>query len=577
AYDASVQPITDYVGPVSFTSSDPRAVLPSDDGTGWSNGAKDFVLTFRSLGEQTYTVHDITVSQSSDNITVTLGPLGGFTLTAPSLQQAGVPFSVTLSAYDIADNLKTDYTGVVSFTSSDPQAVLPSDDGTGWSEGAKDFEFELRTTGPQTYTAHDGLVEQVSTAITVTPGALNHFALTAPSPQQAGVPFSVTVTAYDDFDNLKTDYSGVVSITSSDPLAVLPTDDGTGWSEGAKDLAIEFRTIGTQTYSVQDGAVSRTSSGISVNPGPLGSFALTAPSPQQAGVPFSVTVTAYDVVGNPKTDYSGVVSFASSDPQAVLPTDDGSGWSQGVKDLTLELRTTGVQTYSAQDGAVLQTSDGITVTPGALGSFALNAPSPQQAGIPFSVTVTAYDIAGNIKTDYAGPVTLASSDAQAVLPTDSGGTGPSSWLDGAKDFTLELRTAGAQTYTAQDGDVEQTSDAITVNPGPLALILIRDAADGGGSQVISHTMGVNDSLTVYAAGYDTYDNFTSDIVVTWSTTGDLDAISAGPAISATFAPTTADTSGTISADDGQGHVAATGVITVTGSTQYLVFIPLVTK
>jgi len=438
----------------------------------------------------------------------------------------------------------------------------PSTAGTSGAINADDGDSHTDTTG----------------AITVNPGSLGSFAVTAPSPQRTGLAFTVTVTAYDSFSNIKTDYTGVVTFTSSDIQAMLPTDDGIGWSDGGKDFSLKFRTTGEQTYTAHDGAVSQESDSITVNLGPPASFSVTSPTPQMAGTPFTITVTARDASNDPITDYIGPVSFTSNDPQAVLPTDDGTGWSDGSKEFTLEFRTTGVQTYTVRDVLVSQESAGITVNPGLLGSFAVTAPSPQQAGAPFSVTVTAYDSFSNLKTDYTGTVNFTTSDLQAVLPTDDG----AGWSNGAKDFTLELRTTGVQTYSVQAGDVVQNSTDITVTPGALASLVLQDAAGGSGNEVITHTMTTNDSFTVYAAGYDTYTNYISDIVVTWSTSGDLDSIPPGPAISTTFAPTTAETSGAITANDGNGHTTATGIITVTHPPNYCpldhcVFLPFVSR
>jgi len=142
---------------------------------------------------------------------------------------------------------------------------------------------------------------------------------------------------------------------------------------------------------------------------------------------------------------------------------------------------------------------------------------------------------------------------------------------------LELRTTGVQTTSVRDGDVVQSSTGITVTPGALASLVIKDAAGGSGNEVITHTMTIDDSLPVYAAGYDAYTNYISDIVVTWSTTGDLDPILAGPATSAIFTPRTAGTSGTITADDGNRHTAATGTITVTSPLDQQLFLPFVCR
>jgi len=120
---------------------------------------------------------------------------------------------------------------------------------------------------------------------------------------------------------------------------------------------------------------------------------------------------------------------------------------------------------------------------------------------------------------------------------------------------------------------------VTVGVGYLTSIVIRDAPGGGGSEVDTHSMTIGDSFTVYAAGYDADGNYISDMAVIWNTTGDLDPIPTGPAASATFAPSTAGTSGFITADDGNGHTDATGIITVSASEggAYQIFLPVVLR
>src|SRR5205823_2340481 len=62
------------------------------------------------------------------------------------------------------------------------------------------------------------------------------------------------------------------------------------------------------------------------------------------------------------------------------------------------------------------TTSTIVVAPAAASTFVLQAPSQVDAGSPFAVTILARDQFGNLATSYNGPVTLSSSDPQAVLP-----------------------------------------------------------------------------------------------------------------------------------------------------------------
>ena len=87
---------------------------------------------------------------------------------------------------------------------------------------------------------------------------------------------------------------------------------------------------------------------------PAVSLAVDAPAEGSAGTPFAVTVTALDQYGQVVKNYTGTVSFSSSDPYpgvlpadyTFTPSDHGSHTFAGVT-----LFTAGTQTFTAQDMA----------------------------------------------------------------------------------------------------------------------------------------------------------------------------------------------------------------------------------
>jgi hypothetical protein len=107
----------------------------------------------------------------------------------------------------------------------------------------------------------------------------------------------------------------------------------------------------------------------------------------------------------------------------------------------------------------------VVVTGAPIDHLAVNAPSIATSGTPFSVTVRAEDIYGNVACCYTGVVSFSSSDPEAFLPPPYQFT--SSDL-GSKQFgRIILRTIGAQTITVSDnaGHVD-TSNGINVYPFP---------------------------------------------------------------------------------------------------------------
>jgi hypothetical protein len=108
----------------------------------------------------------------------------------------------------------------------------------------------------------------------------------------------------------------------------------------------------------------------------------------------------------------------------------------------------------------------ITVTSGPLASLNFDTiASPQTAGTPFVVWVTARDVCGNVKADYAGGAALTGN-----LGTAPNGTAP---IYGSLSFTNGVGTAAVTAYKAESertltvthGAVSQTSAAFVVAAG----------------------------------------------------------------------------------------------------------------
>ena len=117
--------------------------------------------------------------------------------------------------------------------------------------------------------------------------------------------------------------------------------------------------------------------------------------------------------------------------------------------------------------------------------------------------------------------------------------------------------------TATSGSVTGISNSFTVNVGNIDHILVRDAPDNGGSEVAAVGLTADQTLTLYAAGYDAQDNYLGDVSVTWSSpSGNLAPSVSGTGSSFTFSPTTAPTSGIIRATHATAGTDDTGTITV---------------
>ena len=249
--------------------------------------------------------------------------------------------------------------------------------------------------------------------------------------------------------------------------------------------------------------------------GPVDHFAVTVPSSAVAGQGFTTSIEAQDT-DNARVEITHTIGLATNFGEFIEPVqaDLVSGTWTGPITLTVA----GVGKLVQAMSETITGEAELTITPGALGSFAVTSPSPQVAGEPFAVTVTAYDEFGNLKTDFEGPLSFSSSDPQAQFPSDT----TSGWSAGQRDFNLEFRTVGGQTYSIEQGAVSQDSETITVGPGILHHIRINSVQDNGGQpvgypvEVLAHTMNIYETFTVWAAGFDRYGNYRNDLDVNWS-------------------------------------------------------------
>jgi ELWxxDGT repeat protein len=230
------------------------------------------------------------------------------------------------------------------------------------------------------------------------------------------------------------------------------------------------------------------------------------PATITAGVAGTFTVTATNADGTTDTSYLGTVHFASSDPQAVLP----SGYTftaadHGVHTFDATLKTAGSQSITSRDSVVpggAGTQSGISVSAAAASRFTVAGfPLPVTAGVAGNVSVIALDPYGNRATGYAGTVHFTSSDAKAVLPGNYTFTAADA---GTHAFSATLKTAGYQSLTATDAAnaaITGTLGSILVNPAAASRLLLSAPASVVAGAKFSMTVTVVDAYGNVVTGY----------------------------------------------------------------------------
>jgi hypothetical protein len=333
----------------------------------------------QTLGDQTITITDVTSSNSyavtTSNPIAVYGAATQFVLTPASAVSvaAGTAVSYTVTAEDMNGDTALGYRGKVSFTSTDPKAVLPAAyTFTAANDGVHTFTVIYKTAGNQTLTvtdAVDGIIVQNSN-VTVTPLTASKLVLTPIAPTTgivAGSTVQFSVTAEDVYGNTATTFAGTVVFTSNDPKAQLPPSTPLSNGTGTFTTAI-LETAGNHTITAASSGLTSSSGAFGVVAAAASYFVVAVPATATAGTAFSITLTAKDQYGNTATSYSGTVTLSLTDGTTITPT--SVNVTNGVATFAVTVDTVGTETIVADDtvNSISGTSAGIKVAAAATGS-----------------------------------------------------------------------------------------------------------------------------------------------------------------------------------------------------------------
>ena len=505
AYDPYGNVATGYTGTVHFTSSDSSASLPANytftTGSAQDNGTHKFTATLKATGSQTITATDsVTQSITGSESTVVNAPGASATFVKLDTSTQGNWQNVYgTQGYDIVS-------GAVKIPSY--ATVTPAGQSTYvWTTTSSD------------------------TRALATPGSNNRVAAVWDSAKS----FSIAVNLNDgqahdialyalDWDNKGR--AEQVQISSASTGTVLDTETLSSFNGGKY---LQWNVTGNVIITVtRQAGANAVVNGLffdsAVAAGTATQLAVSAPTTETAGGPFSVTVTAKDSGGNVATGYTGTVAFTSADVKAGLPANytftTGPGGDNGVHTFSVTLKTAGTQYVKATDtttSSITGTQSGIVVQPAAAASLAVTGlPNPVTSGTAASFVVAAYDPYGNVATGYTGTVHFTSTDSSASLPANYTFTTGSAKDNGTHTFTATLKATGSQTITATDTVTQSItgSESTVVNAATASAAFVKlDTTTQGnwqnvyGSQgydIESGAVSIPSYATITPAGQSTY-------------------------------------------------------------------------
>jgi len=501
---------------VQILATDAGATLPSP--AQLQSGTRTFSVTLNAAGNFSFQAHDqsdITIPDGSSG-SVHTQVLQGFRFsTIDNSQRAGVAFSITITAVDPTLARVQGFNGVVnlkqiaSFAEAaiSPPTVTMS--GGTWSGNVTLYLKDDAVQGSAIYAwlasfpnkdgtsgGFDVRAGSFKRLLIVLPGQspapATPTGLTGtPSSQISGTPFSVTVSATDNwFNQVGSDHR--VRLTTTDPAGVTPSS--TTMNNGRATMNVTLFTVGTQTITASDrddsSILPMTTTGINVQPSAAHHFAIgTVASPQTAGVPVTVTIRAVDASGNTVPGFSSdAVLYSNTGLGSISPelitfsngvwTGDmtfkgaGANVSFTCSDFATTPHTGSSNQFQVRPGpfAALQILlPGETVHPGTP-SGKSGTPTNQSAGSVFTATVRAVDQFWNVVNTVTDSVVLGSSDAFAVMPAETVLTA------GQVLVPVRLARSGPQRIWVSDpiqpAITPDTSAAVTIVGGAFAKVLV---------------------------------------------------------------------------------------------------------
>ena len=447
-------------------------------------------------------------SGTSNYFRVDPAGLNGFefsSITSP--QTAGGWFSIGITARDAYGNVKTDFIGPV--TLSEKTATLevqttgtnttPAFVSGQWSGNVQITEAEQDVQITATGSGKSG----TSGYFNVNPAALDSFSMISISDQSAGTPFLITIIAYDAFDNIASQFTGIlcrVNIGHTGTGGISPTQSGkfiNGIWTGTVAIA---QTQTGDRIIVNDGSGhSGTSNTFNLVSSSVDHFEVSSIGATQiAGSAFAVTIRAVDASPsrNTVTTFNGT-SSVKDETGSIAPiqiTFAGGLWT-GTFVITKAAPTDFLTIMGVGRSG---TSNTFQVQPGTVSSFDISTvTSPKSAGIGFAATFTAKDVFGNTATGFIGTVTLDGGTV-TVTPATSGA------------FASGVRTETVGITRAQD-DVQITvrdasahvgiSNRFNVSPGNLHHFSIGTVADQAAGMPFSVSVTAQDANNNTVSGF----------------------------------------------------------------------------
>ncbi|MDZ7815178.1 MAG: PKD domain-containing protein [Planctomycetota bacterium] len=519
----------------TIVSGTVNATLASSSTTCDASGQANVVLTVTTTAGDAHTVTATngTVTATTPNLNViansTLASIG---FTGPATATAGVAYSLTANAYDAYGNFINYYTTTTAITVSGPSnapdgttPILPST--VPFAAGTATVSVTLYKAEVASLNIQSGSLSITNPQdVTVSAASVSYYTTTGfGSSQEVGVPFSVTVTPYDNWDNMTT--GGTVSLTAVAPDGVgsvsgnLYISGGTTTPSGstASGSVTIANVIYTRPETIDIQASDGTNTNVIANStnvmfartDVVASITVDDPAAAvnvEAGEDYTVKATAYDAWGNycaTGTALSWSTTIVSGTANATLASSSTTCDASGQANVVLTVTTTAgdAHTVTATNGTVTATTPNLNVIANStLASVGLSGPSTATAGVTYTLTATAYDAYNNVISYYS------TSTGVTVTGPNNAPDGTAPLLPSAIPFGSGTASLNVTLYKAEVATL--TFNASNINfTGPQDVTVSAAPVNYYETSGFSNNQTVGAIFSVTVTPYDNWGNLTT--------------------------------------------------------------------
>ncbi|MFH1062907.1 MAG: PQQ-binding-like beta-propeller repeat protein [Candidatus Omnitrophota bacterium] len=623
AKDASDVTVTNYTGTMTLdtngTATEITWALQSGAGIFNDNGANAdtstytfnssdngiVVLTITNTQTQTINISASGSGKTDDNSEGNLifNPLGlnHFTINHDANAIAGVVENITIIAHDANNNPVANYTGTITLDTNGTAGTIAWSNISGngiFNDGGPTvdtatYTFAAADNGTVTLGIADTKTESFNISvsgdgktddntegnISVIPNTLNKFVINHDASAQAGVAENITITAKDAYANTITNYTGTITVDTNGTATTITWSNVSGHGvfndngalvdtadytfsladNGIVILSITDTTVENLNISANgDGKADDDTEGILVvGAGALDKFIISHDAAAYAGIGELITVKAYDIYANIKTNYIGTITIDTNGSATSIAWALDSGLGV-LNDGGASVDTATYNFVAGDNGLVVlmftdtfaesvdidisgsgkfddDTEGNMVVSPSGLDHFKIVHDSSATAGIAENISIYAKDYYNNTQNDYSGTITLDTTGTVTTI-TWANVFGNGTFIDGGANadtatYTYAPADNGVVSLSLNDTTAEilnisvsgdgkfddDTEGGLTVNPNVLNYFTI--SHDGTAVQSVGEEINVT--------AKDQYGNIKIDYVGTiiLDTDGDVNNIS----------------------------------------------------